>query len=194
MNTWLIADTHFNCPRLVANNRPWVPVDEHDKYILDGINMLVGRRDRLIIVGDFCFGKPYKWRSQIRCRDIWLVMGNHDKRSWSEKCFGKDRVRESMLIKHGEDRVFAAHFPHIEWEKSHYGSYHAYGHVHGERELEYDCLMPQRRSMDVSVDNLVKRLQSPCPILVPELINWLSHRTGYQFIPPEKRWTQRDYE
>lgn len=184
MKTYFTADTHFNCPRLVEATRThWS--DDHDQYVLDCINRTATRRDRLVIVGDFCKGQPYKWRQQIRCRDIWLVLGNHDRPiSPYQACFGGDRVKHIYDLKIGLDRhkVAACHFPMIHWNCSHHGSLHVYGHVHGGKEEELDSAFPQRRSIDVGVDNAYSKFGEPIPFEDDWLIDYLTARTGHGIV------------
>ena len=195
MNTWLIADTHFCCERLVKNTRPCFPdITTHDCWLMANINSMVGVRDRLYIIGDFCYrpNNVMSYRKLIKCKDIWLIMGNHDKRSTCELAFGKDLVRDSITIKHGppEDRklVYLQHFPVAYWDKSHYGSYHAYGHTHSQREDQLDLAFPQRRSKDVGVDQVYKDHGYYGPISVETFLDSLKDRAGHDFVNPNQRW------
>lgn len=183
MKTFFTADTHFNCPRLVRLTRPWIPVEEHDQYVLDCINSRVGVRDRLIIVGDFCKGKPFKWRQKIRCKNIWFVRGNHDVPITAyQQCFGVDRFRDIYDLKIEGHKVTACHFPMVHWNCSHYGSFHVYGHVHGAKEAELNLHFPNRRSIDVGVDNAYKWFGSPVPFPDLFLIDYFLERPGHGII------------
>lgn len=193
MRTYLTGDPHFNCPRLVENTRPWTTVEDHDKDLIEVLNRVVGRNDRLIICGDFCKGKPFKWREQIKCRNIWLVLGNHDKRSDMVACFGADRVRDSLMVKLGESRVFCSHYCHAYWDRSHYGVMHAYGHSHSQREAEMDEKFPGRRSMDVGIDNAVRFFGSPVPFPEEWFTDVLMSRPGHDMIQPDQKWAKKDY-
>lgn len=198
MKTFFIADTHFNCPRLVELTRPWTTPAEHDKLVLDAINSTVKRRDRLFILGDFCKGRPFKWREQIKCRNIWFILGNHDTpQLMYQACFGSERVRDSMLIKVGEKKqrslIYLSHYPHCHYPHSHYGAYHFYGHTHSQKEDEMDSFMPDRRSMDVGVDNLVRLFGDLSPLNAYQALDMLGGRTGHGIIKREDRWEKRDY-
>ena len=201
MKTFFTADLHFECPRLVENTRlGWTTVAEHDQLLVDNINEMVGRQDRLVIAGDFCGPKASaeKWRQKISCRNIWFILGNHDKRGKMERAFGVNNVRDTMLLKLGtqEDRklVWCSHYPHCHWPHSHYGSYHIYGHVHSRKEDELNHMMPHRRSMDVGVDNIWEMFGTARPIEAWGLFGTLLFRLGHGIIDKKDRWKNRDYQ
>lgn len=194
MKTWFVADTHFDCPKLVQNTRSWTTVDDHDALVLDAINSRVKRTDRLIICGDFCKGKPFKWRQLVACRDVWLVLGNHDQGTAFGKCFGESRVKLAHMAKlDSGDHVYCSHYPHFAWPRSHYGTLHAFGHVHAQREDELDAMMPARRSIDVGVDNAVRLFGSVQPFEDTYLIETLGAKEGHGIVRPEDKWKLRDF-
>lgn len=84
--------------------------------------------DTLWIVGDFCmegrfdFAKAY--RDRIKCRNVHLVWGNHDKRS-IRPLFGQ--VLEQGMVKVDGQNIWLNHYPMRSWDKSFHGSWHLYG-------------------------------------------------------------------
>lgn len=199
MKTFLMSDTHFECYNLIEETRSeWASPETHDEMVVDAINSTVKRQDRLIILGDFC--KDTKrtaiWRQKIQCKHVHLVLGNHDKRTHAWPAFGMGNVSDTLELKVGppEDRrkIFCSHYPHVHWPASHYGSYHAYGHVHGQKESELDMMMPERRSIDVGVDNAVRLLGSPFPFSTDELFLFLRLRAGHGLVKPEDVWKKRE--
>jgi calcineurin-like phosphoesterase family protein len=149
MIRYFIADTHFESPKL-AKFRGYENTEAHDARLIDTINRTVDYNDRLYILGDFANRNAGKYRNMIRCRDVWLIFGNHDRRSW-RSLFAD--ARESMTVKLSDGfRVFLSHYPTIYWDGSHKGWGHLYGHTHGAREQTMDEMLPGRRSMDVGVD------------------------------------------
>lgn len=183
MKTFFTSDTHFNSPRLVEQTRPWTSVEEHDDYVIDCINTEVCKNDRLIIIGDFCKKKPHKWRQRIRNRNIMYVLGNHDiPVTGFYNCFGKDRVKQILDIKVDGQKITCCHYPMAHWNCSHHGSYHVYGHVHGFKEDELSQAFPERRSMDIGVDNAQKMLGSPRPFEASYVIDYLSSFKGHGLI------------
>lgn len=169
---YFIADTHFGCENLVANTRTgFANIEEHDQTIIDGINARVDRKDRLVICGDFCRKDPQKYRARIKCREVWLILGNHDKPSWA-KCFSRCSLGEMIKLS-PEFKVWASHYPHAYWPSSHHGVGHVYGHCHSQREATLDKAFPGRRSIDVGVDNLKDITDEYKPVSGDWVAYWL---------------------
>ena len=123
-----------------------------DHAILANINAVVGPEDTLYHLGDFCFGDMRHWRrcrEGIRCKQIILCLGNHDK----ERQVPPDSF--TMVHPHGAaveiecegHRFVLNHYAMRVWNRSHHGVMHLYGHSHGS--LADD---PHTLSMDVGVD------------------------------------------
>lgn len=186
---YFTADQHFGCKKLVEYTRPLFDnVEQHDDVLLDDLNSTVGRNDTLVIAGDFCRNKPGRYRPQIQCRNVFFILGNHDKEAKIRAVFGGNVWQyKTVRLPHGE-RVFVCHYCMVSWDRSHYGTTHVYGHWHGAKEAEMDRLMPQRRSMDVGIDNAFKLLGQYRPFSQDEVLDFLAGRVGHDFIPPEKRW------
>ncbi|MCA9282233.1 MAG: metallophosphoesterase, partial [Phycisphaerales bacterium] len=81
MAIYFTADTHFGHANIIKHSRrPFASVEEMDAAIIDDINSLVAPHDWLYHLGDFSFrgGNPAAYRARIRCRNMVLVLGNHD--------------------------------------------------------------------------------------------------------------------
>lgn len=175
---WFTADLHFGCTKLVENTRPeFATIEEHDTYILTQINSSVGRKDRLIICGDFCRNNPQKYRQRIKCKNVWLILGNHDKPSWG-KHFSECFLGRMIKLTHGFE-VWASHYPHAYYSKSHYGAGHVYGHCHSQREDTLDAIWPERRSIDIGVDNARKLLGDYRPFDEHWIHGWMLAVSGH---------------
>lgn len=89
---WFSADIHIdhtNCIHLTG--RPFNNVQEMEALIVENINKKVKPDDVLFLVGDVCLGKKASWvrfLSALDCKNIILIIGNHDK--WA--CIPKDMV------------------------------------------------------------------------------------------------------
>lgn len=191
---YFTADIHFGCAKLVEHSRPMFDsCEEHDELLMDALNRTVGRDDRLVIIGDFCKEKPGRYRPKIRCKNIMFVLGNHDKESKIRAVFGGN-VRHQYMAKCGERRVWCCHYPTMFWDRSHYGVYHAYGHIHNcyERQTAMDSAFPGRRSMDVGVDSAFTCLGEYRPFSEKEFFLSLRGREGHDIIKKEDRWNNRD--
>jgi calcineurin-like phosphoesterase family protein len=58
---WILSDPHFGHKMLVETGmRPFSTVEEHDETIINNINELVHRDDKLWILGDFALTSNQK--------------------------------------------------------------------------------------------------------------------------------------
>lgn len=116
-----------------------------DETILDNINSLVQPNDELFHLGDFSFRFPELYLDRIKCKNIHLILGNHDKLSKVEKeMFASwTTLRE---IKYRGNTFVLCHYAMRVWNKSHHGSFHLYGHSHG------SLPDPGNKSFDCGVD------------------------------------------
>ena len=60
--------------------RPFDNLAEHDQGIINRINSLVGRKDKLFILGDIVWtSSSAPLLAEIRCENVIAVLGNHDR-------------------------------------------------------------------------------------------------------------------
>lgn len=177
MATYFTADTHFGHPHVLDFcKRPFETIEQHDQHLIDMLNIHVGRKDRLIIAGDFCHKDPQKYRMRINVKEIILVYGNHDKRSWGQIF---SRAVETLEVKTSAHPIWVSHYPHAYWPGSHKGHGHVYGHVHDYREIKLNALFPGRRAMDVGVDTAKRRLGEYRPFRMDALVSIFNSRPGH---------------
>ena len=163
-----------------------------DDALIDGINQVVGRDDTLYHLGDFHFAHignyclvAQTYRERIRCRNVHLIWGNHDNRQavYPLNRFANmgdlfSSANDLSEIRVGEQRIVLCHYCMNTWNKSHRGSWHLYGHSHGEAETKLDSVFPGRRSMDVGVDNAKRLLGEYRPFSFEEIRGFLKDRPG----------------
>lgn len=194
---FFMADPHFGhlgiilmMARINPNGEVFKSVEEHDCFLLDEINRKVGRDDELIILGDFSWEKPGKYRQKIRCKNIKLILGNHDQTAKCVNVFGAGNVFQQYATKiHLGDtnnylNVFCSHYPHAFWEGSHNGWSHLYGHTHGQREDFLDLMLLDRRSLDVGVDNIHRLFGHYGPLTEEDVYHYMARRTGHDDLEP----------
>lgn len=176
--TWVVGDPHFGHDNILNfAHRPFHCIEEHDEHLISQINFYVARTDRLIIAGDVAWKDPQKYRMQIKCKQVDIVWGNHDKKSWAP-CFSN--CYDNLMLKLGDDwKLFISHYPHAYWPESHRGQLHVYGHVHDAREETLDRVFPGRRSMDVGFDTAKRILGEYRPFCTDEILNLLKNRPGH---------------
>lgn len=138
------ADTHFGHSNIIRYcNRPYSNIHDMDEDLIKKWNSVVKKNDTTYVVGDFAWNNPLKYVDRLNGK-ITLIAGGHDYR-WKSKfnCF--DSVFDSLTICPRNQTIVLSHFCYRVWNKSHYGSWHLFGHSHGKLE-------PIGKSWDVGVD------------------------------------------
>ena len=165
---FVTSDTHFGevsiCKRF---GRDFADVESMNQQLLHEINSVVDQDDVLLHLGDFVGNVSdsrvriaESMRSQIKCRRIILVRGNHDPlgKPRFDRLF--DSIHDVLTFKlpmpetdSDQIRLVLSHYPLRVWQGRHGGALHLYGHVHGTVE-------ESGRSTDVGVDSWGLRPQS----------------------------------
>lgn len=147
------SDTHFNHQNIIKySNRPFSNYEEMNDALIKNINDKVGEKDILFHLGDFTF-KSYKdgikCREQIKCQNIVLIVGNHDKHNLKHPEFKKMFVDiyDMLDVRTKCGTIVLCHYAMRIWDKAHHGRWHLYGHSHGT--LPDD---KQSKSFDIGVD------------------------------------------
>ncbi len=137
---WFTADTHFGHKNIIKYcDRPFKDVDEMDRTLIDNWNVRVSKDDTIYFLGDFSFGRGPEYQAELN-GNIVFVKGSHD--SWLRAPY----LLPITVRMCGEDKtIVLCHYAMRTWEKSHYGSWHLFGHSHGN-------LPPYGLSFDVGVD------------------------------------------
>lgn len=208
---YFTSDTHYhhkNICRGVTNwtdaddiTRDFDTLDQMNDRIVNGINSSVGENDVLIHLGDWSFGgfeRIEEFRNRINCKEIHLVLGNHDhhierdregvrslftsvhqyleldvKKTGTDKLDSYDRSFEAKFV--------LMHYPIMSWNKMNEGVIHLHGHVH----LPPDKRMGKGRMLDVGVDG-----NGLDPISVNEVLRKMYYqpiKSGFEFDHHVKR-------
>jgi calcineurin-like phosphoesterase family protein len=95
-NVWITSDTHYSHKNIcrgttewrtedgqipISQTRDFATIEKMNASIVNNINEVVGQDDILIHLGDWSFGGFEKIREfwdRIICKNIHLVLGNHD--------------------------------------------------------------------------------------------------------------------
>lgn len=129
--------------------------------IIDRTNRLVFKDDYLFILGDFCWTfinrgweTTRKYRERIRCENVFIVLGNHDKlthyKNQLSGFWGVDKMKE--IVVNGQ-KITLSHFPMLSWNSSQHGAWHLFGHEHGNINEWIRTNIPWASMLDVGVDN-----------------------------------------
>ena len=177
---WFTSDPHFGHTNIAGPNSRWESgyrdfdnVNDMDRELLRCINHYVEETDELYILGDFVYGgssKGQKYIDQINCKTIHLITGNHDKTKDLNKLrFASIQPYKEIFLE-GKIKLCMLHYAMRVWNRSHYGSFHIYGHSHNSIDNNWG------RSMDVGVDAIYAMFGEYRPISEEELIRILGKR------------------
>lgn len=152
-NTALSSDLHFFhkniikfCARTRGDNDSLLIMNEK---LVKAHNSVVGPDDNWIFAGDLSFGPmsdTMRLLSRMNGKKYWVV-GNHDTSYVQHRLKSQfEKVLPYLEVKIDGQMCCISHYPMVEWNNMHYGSFHFYGHVHGKK------IYQRGRSMDIGVD------------------------------------------
>jgi len=152
---WFISDTHFGHEKIIEHcKRPFAHAKEMDEALLANINLTVAKGDTLYHLGDFSFRSRFGasfYRSQIYCRNIHFIEGNHDKEARKSNAewpfLSYNQLLEAELKQKICCNIVLCHYAMRTWHHKEAGNWQLYGHSHGQ--LPDDSLT---LSLDVGVD------------------------------------------
>jgi calcineurin-like phosphoesterase family protein len=139
------ADTHFNHANIIKFcHRPFGDVLAMNETLIDNWNRVVKPSDTVYHLGDFGFGE-FKYILDSLNGRIILLRGSHDKDTlvYADRF---ERISSLLEIDLGGHHIVLCHYCLRVWSRSHFNSWHLYGHSHGRLE-------PIGKSWDVGVDN-----------------------------------------
>lgn len=216
-NIYFTSDTHFGHANIASKNtskwkegwRDYADLHEMNKDLTSNINKTVMQDDTLYHLGDWSFGgidNIWKFRKQIQCDNIHLILGNHDHHIEENKLitiptedldlafhrFGimntTFHVRDLFKsVQHYKEviingRVYVlCHYAFRVWHGSHKGWINLYGHSHDTLDCDRKTgkLNEYGKSMDCSVDSAKRILNVARPFAVNEIDRILSKRDLY---------------
>ena len=140
-----ISDLHFGHANVIKHDsRPFLNVDEMDRVMMERWNAMVNEDDDVYVVGDFCYrsGRATEWYlSRLKGRKH-LIVGNHDWRTLQNDKAMSMFVSVDRLLELEDNGIFIVlcHYPMAEWNYSSRGSWHIYGHIHGNKNTTYEFM------------------------------------------------------
>ncbi len=150
VSNWRDADG--NVP--VKQTRDFKSLDHMNDVIVESINSVVGENDILFHLGDFSFGgfdNIEEFRNRIICKNIHLILGNHDhhierNKGDIQRLFSS--VNQYLRLSVSGYEFVLMHYPIASWHNMNDGVIHLHGHVH----LPPNKKLAQGKAMDVGVD------------------------------------------
>lgn len=174
-NLFFTSDTHYGHSNICRATTNWPDADnvtrdfnsleDMNDTIVNNINETVGENDVLIHLGDWSFGgfdNIAEFRNRIVCKNIHLVLGNHDhhidrNKDNIQRLFTSVNhyinldIRRPSIVNKGQMDKFkfvVMHFPIASWDGMNDKVIHLHGHVH----LPNHLRIADGRAMDVGVD------------------------------------------
>jgi calcineurin-like phosphoesterase family protein len=172
---WFMSDPHYNHSNICRSTTNWSnaerltrdfkSLEDMNDALVNNINEVVGKNDVVFCLGDWSFGgfdKIQEFRSRIVCKNIHLVLGNHDHHIANNKneiqsLFSSVNHYIHLDVRRPSDRgkglvdkytFILMHFPIASWDGMNNGVIHLFGHVH----LPPHQRVMSGRAMDVGVD------------------------------------------
>ena len=150
-DVWVTSDTHYNHKNICRGTTDWRkpdgsdPINETRNFksldlmndtIVNNINQYVKEDDILIHLGDWSFGgfeNIQKFRDRVICKNIHLILGNHDhhienNREEIQDLFSSVSHYNTLIIGKREFQLF--HYPIDSWNNLRKGATHLHGHCH----------------------------------------------------------------
>lgn len=179
MNIWFTADYHLGHENIIKYcNRPFSTVEEMDAELIHRHNEVVRPDDTVYIIGDFTLGGhdiAVRYLERLNGRII-LQQGSHDSR-WFDRDLGDGRISTipplhslELPIQKGEYKqiVVLCHYAMRSWDRSHYGSWHLFGHSHGKLEpygLSFDVGVDTHNFYPWSLEEVAEKMATLSPIV-----------------------------
>ena len=149
----------------VNQTRPFDTLEQMNARIVAGLDASVGQDDILFHLGDFSFGGFENieiFRNRIVCKNIHLILGNHDHHIERNRGGVRSLFKSvnDILTLHVETynenkknpkvvHIFElSHYPIASWKNMNNGVMHLHGHVH----LPKNKRLSEGKAMDVGVD------------------------------------------
>jgi calcineurin-like phosphoesterase family protein len=185
---WITSDPHYshkNICRGVTNwrtqdgdipldsTRDFQSVDQMNNTLVDNINSKVGQDDTLIMLGDIAFGgfeSIGKFLDRLICKNIHLVLGNHDHHIRNNRENIQDRfmsVSDYLQVRIYDQDFVLSHYPFASWNGLNKGVIHLHGHVH----LSSKDKWGEGKRLDVGVDG-----NNLFPYSVSEIVHMMDRR------------------
>ena len=128
-------------------NRPYKDEEDMREGLIERHNSVVKPNDEVYMLGDVTFenrAKAEETISRLNGKKN-LIVGDHDTQTLKCKHLFES-IHYILELKINKKSIVMCHWPFRFWPKSHWNSWHLFGHVHG----NYDG---KDKSWDVGVDN-----------------------------------------
>jgi len=136
--------------------------------LISNWNGKVSKTDTVYVLGDFimCGNNKERVMDIINTLNgkIYLILGDHDRSSQGARHRRLKIVDRIFDIKPKDcPPIILSHYPIHRWAKSHYNSWHLYGHCHGRLDLHgktHDVGVDINRYSPISLDKIIEIMRS----------------------------------
>jgi len=144
-NTYFAGDHHFGHANILTFcNRPFDTIEEHNEYLVEQHNKVVGKKDTVWFLGDVAFGKD-NLKYILRMNGLKrLVLGNHD-RYTTQSYINVGFTKILGMVFHSE--FLLSHMPCHPNQMEYRCKANIHGHMH-------EKTMQDPKYINVSVDQL----------------------------------------
>ncbi len=157
---WIIADHHFGHTNIIEYaHRPFETVEEMDLVMIERHNEVVGREDKVYMLGDFGLASRERLSQiveQLHGRLV-LIMGNHDKRRSRDTWLGvgfREVIGHTIII---NNNLILSHVP-IPYSVAPYWNLH--GHIHHNKMLQgryFNMCVEHHDYRPVNLDEFIRK-------------------------------------
>ena len=136
-NVFWTADSHYGHRNMLKYYpKRGSTVEDMDEMLIRNWNSVVKPGDTVYHCGDFAWSyKDTELEKLVRRLNgqIHLILGNHDHKGYkSYRGFAwVGQPYQGKMVKIGDQSVYCAHYAHTTWAQSHRGTWHVFGHSHG---------------------------------------------------------------
>jgi len=130
---YFTSDFHIGHTKVIQfSKRPFSSVQEMDDTIIKNVISILKPKDELYFLGDFSWSlsSSQKFFSQLPYDvDFYYILGNHENghERFKSRCKVISPLYEIVIA---GNITTLCHYPMITWNKSHYNSWHLFGHHH----------------------------------------------------------------
>lgn len=167
MNIFFTSDFHFGHKNIIRlSNRPFSTIEEMDEELIKRFNSVVKSGDTVYDLGDSFFKTPKVYAERLN-GNIIRIKGSHDGDIEQPRMLVVKP--DGLLDEYGNKRyITLCHYAMRSWEKSHYASWHLYGHHHGNLEpygLSFDVGVDCWNYFPVSLEEVSNKMSTLTPIV-----------------------------
>ena len=171
---YFTSDEHYYHKNIIDySDRPFSSLDEMHEVLIQNHNKLVKPTDTTYHLGDYTFNNDYnEVFNHIKKFNgsHFFIKGSHD--YWMRNCVRSftNNFHKILEITCENVHIVLCHYCMLTWPRSHYGSWHLFGHHHGQFTgnvgKSYDVGVDNNEYKPVSFDEIVEIMKTR-----PENIN-----------------------